>query len=56
MSSVVAVFVVLLIYFFPVLNAFSRKHENTVAIGVLNLFTGWTFIGWVIALVWSYKK
>jgi hypothetical protein len=24
-------------------------------IAVLNFFTGWTFIGWVIALVWALK-
>ncbi|MEO1822288.1 superinfection immunity protein [Dehalococcoides mccartyi] len=22
----------------------------------MNFFLGWTFIGWVVALVWSVKK
>ena len=41
------------IYFAPTMNAWNRNHRNTNAIAVLNLFLGWTFIGWVIALVWS---
>jgi len=27
-------------------------HERT-AITLLNLFLGWTFIGWIIALIWA---
>jgi len=44
-----------LIYFLPAIIAFSRKRKNSGAIFVLNLFLGWTFIGWVAALVWSLK-
>jgi|SRR6185312_1958262 len=42
-----------LIYFAPALVAHSRKKRNFSAILVLNLLTGWTFLGWVIALVWA---
>jgi len=31
----------------------SMNHPQTLAIGVLNLFAGWTFIGWLGALVWA---
>lgn len=41
------------IYFIPFLAAKARHHNNAAAIGALNLFLGWTFIGWVVALVWS---
>jgi len=41
------------IYFFPWIIAFYRYHHNVVAIFVLNLFLGWTFIGWLTALVWA---
>ena len=41
------------IYFFPTLNAIIRIHHNAMPIALLNLFLGWTFIGWVVALVWS---
>ncbi|MBI1234733.1 MAG: superinfection immunity protein [Alphaproteobacteria bacterium] len=41
------------LYFLPALVAAMRGHHNTGAITLLNLFLGWTFLGWVIALVWS---
>ncbi|WP_244136744.1 superinfection immunity protein [Burkholderia vietnamiensis] len=42
-----------MLYFAPTLVAFRRKHHNKTAIAALNFFVGWTFIGWVAALVWS---
>lgn len=30
-----------------------RRHHQRHAITALNLFLGWTFIGWVAALVWA---
>lgn len=41
-------------YLFPTLVALGRGKKNAAAIGVLNLFLGWTFIGWVVALVWAF--
>ena len=41
------------IYFIPALVAWGRRHHATVSIFLLNLFLGWTFLGWVAALVWS---
>ena len=48
--------VVLFIYFLP--YYFARKHgkKNKEAIFILNLFLGWTFVGWVVAAVWAYTK
>lgn len=43
----------LAIYFLPTIVAMSKKKRNTDAIFVLNILLGWTFIGWVIALIWS---
>lgn len=40
-------------YLLPTIVANVRKHRNTGAIFVLNLFLGWTFLGWLIALIWS---
>ncbi len=48
--------VIICLYFLPYANALCMKNKNSGAILVLNLFLGWTFIGWVIALVWSAKK
>ncbi len=41
----------LLLYFLPALLA--RHKSDFTSIFLLNLFLGWTFIGWVIALVWA---
>lgn len=42
------------IHFLPTFIAVVRKHHNTTAIAVFNLLLGWTFVGWAIALVWSF--
>jgi hypothetical protein len=42
-----------ILYFVPTLVAYLRKKRNLAAIFVLNLLLGWTFFGWVGALVWS---
>ena len=38
------------LYFLPTIVASARHHHNRGSIFVLNLFLGWTFIGWIIAL------
>lgn len=43
----------LALLFLPTLVAKSRNHPNTGVIFLVNLFFGWTFIGWLIALVWA---
>jgi len=40
----------------PTIVAANRGHRNTLAIGIANLFFGWTFIGWVLCLVWACTK
>jgi len=45
-----------LVYLLPYIVAGSRRHHNRAAIFALNLFLGWTFLGWVIALVWACTK
>jgi hypothetical protein len=44
------------IYLLPWLVARHRKHRNTLAILLLNLFLGWTLVGWTIALVWAVYR
>lgn len=45
-----------LAYFIPTIIALSTRKRDRAAIVVLNLFLGWTLIGWVIALVWAVKQ
>ena len=41
------------LYFLPMFVAVKRDHRNTAAIAILNLFLGWTLLGWVVSLVWA---
>lgn len=43
----------LLFYFLPTFIAIAVGHANLTAVIVLNILLGWTFIGWVAALVWA---
>lgn len=40
-------------YFLPSIVAEFRGHPQRHAICVLNLFLGWTVLGWIIALIWA---
>ena len=55
MELVLVLFAVLgiAIYFFPALVAFLGGKRNRGAILVLNLFLGWTLLGWVGSLIWA---
>jgi hypothetical protein len=45
--------VALAIHFLPAIVAGSRHANNFVWILLINIFLGWTLIGWVVALVWA---
>jgi len=53
LKNILGVLLCLTIYFLPTGIAIIRNRSNTGAIFVLDLFLGWTGIGWVVALVWS---
>ena len=44
----------IILYFLP--SIIVRNKRNASAIVALNLFLGWTFVGWVISLVWALTK
>ena len=52
----VGIYILLIIYFFPTVIARSRRHRNFLAIFALNLFLGWTFLGWLFSLIWSLNN
>ncbi len=52
----VCIFFGLCIYFVPVIIAYIRRHKNIFAITILTLFTGWTFFGWLAAVLWSLNS
>ena len=41
------------LHFLPTIVAAIRQSRHTVAIFFLNLFLGWTVIGWVLLLAWA---
>ena len=41
------------IYFIPTFVAVSKKHPYKTPIRLIDIFLGWTLLGWVGALVWS---
>ena len=51
LSAILLVIAGLLLYFAP--SIISRGKKNSDGILLLNLFLGWTFIGWVGALIWA---
>ena len=51
---IVGIVIALLLYFLP--SIVGRHKINAFAIFVFNFFLGWTFLGWVLALVWACTK
>ena len=45
-----------LMYFLPSIIALARSKRDLLAIFLLNLFLGWSIIGWIVALVWAAKN
>jgi hypothetical protein len=57
----IAIIILLLIfaffvYFFPSFLASIRRKRQVDTIFVLNLFLGWSILGWVAALMWAVLK
>jgi hypothetical protein len=44
------------LYMLPTIIAGYRVHPNTAAVAILNFLLGWTGLGWVAALAWSFAK
>lgn len=54
MTILPLVIIFLVIYFLPTIYGYD--HRNSTSIFILNLFLGWTLIGWVIALIWAFSN
>jgi hypothetical protein len=44
------------IHFLPTIIAALRQSRSVVGIFLVNLFLGWTVIGWIVALVWALRS
>jgi hypothetical protein len=56
MDGIVLLLILGVVYFIPSAVAKGRNHSKFEAILALNIFLGWTFIGWVAALVWALTE
>lgn len=43
-------------YLLPAIIAKRGKHPEAAHIALLNFVTGWTVVGWIVALVWALRK
>jgi len=56
MIQIIKILIVVAIYLIPTIVAYSRKHKNKFSIYLTNLLLGWTGLGWIIALIWSFTN
>lgn len=52
LQTVLLLLVALIVYVLPSIVGWNKR--NAAAIIALNLFFGWTGIGWVIAFIWAF--
>jgi hypothetical protein len=50
------ILILAIVYFIPSIVASVCNHRQLGAIFRLNIFLGWTFIGWVAALIWAMDR
>lgn len=56
MEAMVAAFMLtalVCIYFIPAALAYHRRHKNRLSVLMLNIFLGWSGLGWIVALIWA---
>jgi hypothetical protein len=53
-AGMIGMAIVAMLYFIPAIIA--REKADFKLIFLLNLFLGWTIIGWIWALIWSFEK
>ena len=52
-GTAVFAFFGVIFYILPTLIASERNRRHTIGILLVNLFFGWTFLGWIAALLWA---
>ena len=56
MHATPGVIAILVFYFLPSIVAAGRKVRHVGSVFVVNLFLGWTILGWVIALAMAARS
>ena len=53
MFKLIALICGVAMYFLPAIVAHHRRHVSSGAIFLVNLFFGWSIIGWIICFAWA---
>lgn len=56
MEGLVLLVFLLGVYMIPTILAFDRKVGSPWSVAVINVFLGWTLIGWVVALAMAVRS
>lgn len=55
-GALLLLIVIAALYFLPTIVAWRRKVPNVGSVAVINIFLGWTFVGWVVALAMAARS
>jgi len=55
-GSFIILIPVFIVYFLPTIVAVVDKRHSTGGVFLLNLFLGWTILGWIGALIWAVSS
>lgn len=53
MFTMLAFMCAVAMYFLPAIVAHQRRHNSSGAILLVNLFLGWSIIGWIVCFAWA---
>ena len=56
MNPIIFFLLMLALYLLPTIVAEVRAHKSSNSVLVINLFLGWTLIGWVVALAIAFNS
>lgn len=56
LTGVLFVVLLFIIYFLPAFIAGYRTHKDHTNILLVNMFFGWSFVGWIVVLIWALSK
>lgn len=52
----IGVIIATAVYFLPTIVAFNRGHASKMGIFIVNFLFGFTFLFWIVALVWAFSN
>jgi hypothetical protein len=58
-GGVIVFFIIIItfaLYLLPTIIASTRHKHQFLAICLINIFAGWTFVGWLVALIWAAMR